>query len=43
MREDGIRIGIVNNTIPMWAVDAGLLRPWCFVQDVFNFRNPFKK
>ena len=42
MVADGIEIGIVHHSVPMWAVDIGLLRPWCFVQDVFNFRNPFK-
>ena len=42
MVADGIEIGIVHHSVPMWAVDVGLLRPWCFVQDVFNFRNPFK-
>lgn len=43
MREDGLDIGIVANNIPAWVVDLGLLRPWCFAQDVFNFRNPFAK
>lgn len=41
MTADGIEVGIVHHSVPMWAVDLGLLRPWCFVQNVFNFRNPF--
>lgn len=41
-REDGLEIDEVYNTIPEWAVNAGLLRVWCFVQDVFHFRNPLK-
>ena len=42
MRQDGIDVGVLRNTIPVWAVDLGLLRPWCFCQDVWNFRNPFR-
>ena len=38
---DGIEIDEVVNTIPQWAVNVGLMRPWIFVQDLFNFRNPF--
>lgn len=41
MRADGVDVGELINTVPEWAVDMGLLRPWCFVQDVWNFRNPF--
>jgi hypothetical protein len=43
MNEDGIEVFELHHSIPMWAVDLGLTRPWCFVQDVFNFRNPFHK
>lgn len=39
---DGLDIDIIENVIPMWVVDVGLTRPWCFVQDLFNFKNPFK-
>jgi hypothetical protein len=42
MRDDGIDVGLVMHTVPEWAVSVGLLRPWCFVQDVWNFRNPFR-
>ena len=39
---EGINIvGRLENTIPMWVVDIGLTRPWCFFQSLFNFRNPF--
>lgn len=33
--------GPIVGWIPMWAVQLGLTKPWLFVQDVFNFRNPF--
>ena len=41
MRADGVDVGELINAVPEWAVDMGLLRPWCFVQDVLSFRNPF--
>jgi hypothetical protein len=41
-RADGIEIYELVNTIPEWVVDIGMLKTWCFVQDVFNFKNPFK-
>jgi hypothetical protein len=40
-RDDGIDISEVFHVIPEWAVGAGLLRVWCFIQDIFHFRNPF--
>ena len=40
-RDDGLEVNEIINIIPVWAVDLGLTRPWCFVQDVFNFKNPF--
>ena len=42
MREDGIELSEVINTIPVWVVEIGLLRPWCFLEDILNFRNPFE-
>lgn len=42
-RADGLDITEIENVIPAWIVDLGLLRPWCFVQDVWNFKNPFRK
>lgn len=40
---DGLEVREVVNTIPAWIVDLGLVRPWCFLQDVFNFKNPWSK
>lgn len=42
-RRDGIEIHEICTVIPMWVADAGLIRPWCFFQDIFHFRNPFAK
>lgn len=42
MRSDGLNIIVPENIIPAWVVDAGLLRPWCFLQDLWNFKNPFR-
>lgn len=41
-RADGLEIDVIENVIPEWVVHAGLTRPWCFLQDVFNF-NWFRK
>ena len=35
-RNDGLDINPLVNVIPQWVVDIGLLRPWCFFQDLFN-------
>jgi hypothetical protein len=43
MREDGIEVGILENSVPFWMNEAGLTRPWCFFQDIWNFKNPFRK
>ena len=40
--DDGLDIVIIENTIPMWVNDFGLTHAWVFMQDLFNFRNPFK-
>ena len=40
-RDDGLEIGEVQNVIPVWIVNIGLTRMWCFFQDVFNFKNPW--
>lgn len=37
-REDGLVVNEIVNTIPEWVVDAGLLKPWVFFQDLFNFK-----
>lgn len=41
MIEDGIEIDILENTVPFWINEAGLTRPWCFFQDIWNLKNPF--
>ena len=41
-RADGLDVHVVENVVPVWVVDLGLTRPWCFLQDLWNFRNPFK-
>lgn len=41
-RADGLVIDEVCNVIPEWVADIGLTSAWCFAQDVFNFKNPFK-
>lgn len=43
MREDGIEVGILENVVPAWIAEACLARPWCFFQDIWNFKNPFRK
>lgn len=43
MRADGIEIGILANTVPFWIAECGLTRPWCFVQDIWNFKNPWRR
>ena len=40
--DDGLDIVVIENTIPMWVNEIGLTRAWVFMQDLFNFRNPFK-
>lgn len=41
-RADGIEISEIENIIPEWVVSFGLTRVWCFFQDVWNFKNPFR-
>lgn len=41
-REDGLEIDEIINRIPEWVVDIGLTKLWIFIQDLYNFRNPFK-
>jgi len=40
---DGLEVYILENSIPAWVADLGMARQWCFVQDLFNFRNPWRK
>lgn len=41
LRADGVEVYEVINTVPLWVADLGLTKVWCFLEDVFNFRNPF--
>ncbi len=41
-RADGLVVDEVLNIIPDWVVNLGMVRPWCFAQDLLNFKNPFK-
>ena len=40
-RADGLEVYEVVHVIPAWVASLGLVRPWCFLQSVLNFRNPF--
>ena len=40
-QSDGIDIDPVANIIPRWVARIGCVRAWCFLQDIFNFKNPF--
>lgn len=42
-RADGLEIDEIVNSVPMWVVELGIpVRLWCFFQDIFNFKNPFR-
>jgi len=43
MRQDGIEVYELENIVPAWVVDAGLMRPFVFLQDLWNLKNPFKQ
>jgi hypothetical protein len=40
-RADGLQIDEVVNTIPNRIADLGLVRAWCCIQDLVNFRKPW--
>ncbi len=40
-REDGLEIDEICNTIPEWVANFKLVKQWVFLQDLFNFKNPF--
>lgn len=37
-RACGYEVNEIINTVPAWVMDVGLITPWCFLQNVFNFR-----
>lgn len=41
--EDGLRVEEIVYSGPNWVLDLGLIKVWCFFQDIYNFRNPFRK
>ncbi len=41
-RRDGLEVAEIVNTCPEWAVKYNLHKAWFFLQDVLNFKNPFK-
>lgn len=42
MREDGVEVDEIENTIPESLPRFIPVRWWCFVQDCLGFRNPFR-
>lgn len=42
LKEAGHEIGFLENSMPAWVCDIGLARVWCFFQDIWNFKNPFR-
>lgn len=42
-RADGLNVNVIEAVIPEWVADLGLVRPWCFMQDLLSFRNPWRK
>ena len=43
-RNDGLEIMELINSIPAWWIEWSLpIGLYCFFQDVFNFKNPFRK
>lgn len=41
-RADGLEVYVIENSIPEW-LPTELWRPWCVLQDLFNFRNPWRR
>ena len=39
--EEGILVEELLNVVPGWAAVMGLVTPYCFMQDLWNFKNPF--
>lgn len=37
-RNDGLEIDVIENTVPLWIANAGLVSQWCWLQDLFNFK-----
>jgi len=41
-RADGLEVYVIENSFPTWVADIGMVRVWCFFQDIINFKNPFR-
>ena len=41
-RADGLDVVEIENVIPIWAQRLGLTKIWCRLQDIFNFKNPWR-
>lgn len=41
MRSDGVEVYEIENIIPGWVAAIGMTRAFVFMQDLWNFRNPF--
>jgi len=41
--EDGLEIHEILYTVPEFVVYLGLLKPWIWCSDLFNFKNPWRK
>lgn len=42
MREDGLEVHILEYSMPVWVKENGLGSLWCFFEDIFRLRNPFR-
>lgn len=40
-QEDGLDIVQIENIVPNWAAKLDLVKEYCFLQDLWNFKNPF--
>ena len=41
-KADGLDIVEIENIVPEWIVRMGLTKPYVFIQDIWNLKNPFK-
>lgn len=44
-RQSGVIVHEVENLVPVWVAALGrrAVRIWCFGQDIFNFKNPWRR
>ena len=41
--DDGIEVVELSNLVPAWAFRYNLISQYVFLQDIWNFKNPFNK